>query len=660
MSKSHDEAAGASVRPGARSTLGSPPPPLPSRLQIGPADTIFASIREAASRFASRTALARRTSLDAMPTTFCELIESVRSLAAGLRDLGVATGDRVALVAENESRWLLSDLAVISMGAVDVPRGLAGDRDELRVILEHSGSRFAIVQDRDLAGSLASGAFLGGRRMDGVVFMGPPGESAPDGTLTFEAVLARGRDRLRSGRDDAQEWEGTVGPDDLATLVYTSGTTGIPKGVMLTHRNIVANIRMVPLVLDLDENDRFLSILPTWHMFERTLEYIALSCGAQIIYTNKKRLRDDLASQRVTLLGSVPRVWEALHDAVHDNLSSRPPLARWIARTSLAIGRVELRARSAARGLVPRFHGAERAGLVDHVRAAALRPLASVAERLVFKRVRDVVGSELRFAISGGASLPEHVDLFFNAIGVPLLNGYGLTETAPIVSVRVPQRNVLGTIGRPVPGTEVVVADADGRPLPLGEIGVIWVRGPQVMSGYFRSPEETAKVRTDDGWFNTGDIGRLTLDGDLCITGRAKDTIVLRSGENVEPRPIEDVLLRSRFIRQIVVVGQDRKTLGALVVPAAESIREALGKPPSPTLADLVDDEAVRRLVRGEIDRLASARRGFAPHQRITTFRLLPRELSIEDGTLTPTLKIKRNVVSAKYAALVDAMFREP
>ncbi|MBI1849192.1 MAG: AMP-binding protein, partial [Planctomycetes bacterium] len=373
-----------------------PPSPLPSRLRLGPRDTVFAVISQTAASFSTRTALARRSAIDSKPVSFQDLVETVRALAAGIRELGVRHGDRVAIVAENEWRWLVTDLAVLSMGAVDVPRGLASDREELRSILEHSECRFAFVQDRTLAEELASGSLLGKRRLESVVFMGAPNEDAPSGTISFDAVLTRGRAAIRSGLVNAADWESPVRPDDLATLVYTSGTTGMPKGVMLTHRNIVANIRMVPLVLDLDEKDRFLSILPTWHMFERTLEYIALSCGAQIIYTNKKRLREDLAGQEITLLGSVPRIWESLHDAVHEDISHRPPLARWIARALLSVGRAELRARRAGAGHVARFPDLGRRGqLSARARAVALRPLAAIGELLLFRKIREAVGAAL-------------------------------------------------------------------------------------------------------------------------------------------------------------------------------------------------------------------------------------------------------------------------
>ncbi len=623
--------------------------------------TVFGVLQESAQRLPDRPALRRLSATDSTSLTFGQLVERIRAFAAGLWALGLRHGDRVALVAENEGRWLIADLAVLSIGAVDVPRGLAGDRDELEYILSHAQCRFAIVQDPDLAEALVRGSLPSGQTLEAVIQMDLPNARRASGALLFAEVEARGREMLSRERARLAEAEATVRPDDLATLVYTSGTTGIPKGVMLTHRNIVANIAVVPFVLDLGERDCFLSILPTWHMFERTLEYIALSCGACIVYTNKKRYREDLAKEGVTLLGSVPRIWETVYHAMREEIARRPRAARLLFRAAIAVGRTDLEARSSRRGLVARIPGgpARHGALFGWVVSLAIFPLAALAEAVIFRKVRAALGKELRFALSGGASLPPHIDLFFNAVRVPLLNGYGLTETSPVVSVRTPQRNVLGTVGRPVPGTEIKIAGADGKPVPRGVQGLIWIRGPQVMSGYYRNPDETAKVLMEGGWFNSGDLGHLTQDGEIVVAGREKETIVLLSGENVEPRPIEERLLESPLIRQVMVLGQDRKHLTALIVPHLEALTAALpaGAPVDPIA--LVRSEAAREILRRELDRRQGRRDGQPSNQRIVDFRLLSREFSVEDGTLTPTLKMRRNVIVERYGSLLDELYDE-
>jgi len=616
------------------------------------ARTLPEAVLLAAESFGERVALGRHSVADRRPIGFADLRRRITALARGLKDAaGVAPADRVAILADNDWRWIVSDLAIQLVGAVDVPRAADVTEPEIQYILAHSECSVAIVQD---ARVLAKLAHVRDRlpALRRVVLM----DGSSEGTISFDDVMARGE---KLSFDPACP---DVDRSSVATIVYTSGTTGEPKGVVLTHGNFLHNVETIPYVLEVGPEDRFLSLLPSWHSFERMVEYFALTRGASTIYSSKRTFRQDLVEEKPTLLGSVPRVWESLLETIDDKLAHRGRFARAVTRVVLGASR---RHRRAVRVLHGHPLEPDRpASLFDRASAAVvaplLLPLHALADRLVYRVVRGATGGRLRVALSGGGSLPARVEEFFDAAGIVLLNGYGLTETSPVVSVRTIENNVLGTIGPPLPFTEVRITDPDGScELPRGERGIIWVRGPQVMRGYHRRDDETARVITPEGWFNTGDLGFVNEKGLLVITGRAKDTIVLRGGENVEPLPIEERLLTSPLVKNAVVVGQDRKTLGALIVPRLERLAEKIapGEEPKPDLA--LRPEA-RDILGKEMRRLVCAEAGFKRFEQPAVFRVLPHDFSIDEGTLTLTLKLRRGVIAEKYAAVIDEMFGEP
>ena len=454
----------------------------------------------------------------------------------------------------------------------------------------------------------------------------------------------------------------TVREDDLATIIYTSGTTGNPKGVRLSHRNFLHQIRCVPDILALKPGMKYLSFLPTWHAFERLLEYVILDTGMELHYSSKRTLKKDMLSRRPELIAAVPRVWETVYDGVVGNVEKLSGCLGKVVRGALAASETRAHALRRARGHVldtqrRRWRGGVTEKLGHHLLALLATPPHLVADLLVYRKIRAAVGGRLFAGISGGGPLPAHVDEFLTRAGLPLLNGYGLTETAPVLSVRVPSRNILGTIGQPLPATEIRIVSEAGHPVPVGEKGVIQARGPQVMEGYHDNPEATAACLSSDGWFDTGDVGALTDENDLCITGRAKDTIVLRGGENVEPEPIEAVLCSSPLIEDAFLVGHGQKTLGAFLVPHAEALRPHTGLPES------ASDEAVRghpeaeARVRAEVLRLISPDRGYRGFERIGRTAMLALPFTVEDGTLTATLKKRRKVIEARLADRIAALF---
>lgn len=564
-----------------------------------------------------------------------EMLDLAARAAAGLRSLGAARGEPVLVWSENRERWLVADLALLALGCPGVPRGAEAPADEIAYIVGKVRARVAFVESPRLLAKLAAARHA----IETVVLLS--GEAPPAGAATgYANVLAFEELLARAGGSARAEFDADVAartPDEVATIVFTSGTTGRPKGVVLTQGNLGANLLQVLSVISfLQPGGTLVSILPSWHMFERMVEYALLWLGLRIVYSDRRGFAKHLQRYRPNVLAAVPRLWLLLMEGVLAKVAAAPAARRRLVGMALAAARVRERAR--------RFGGAR-------LPAALCAPLDRLLRPKVLAKIAAALGVDgLRggLAISGGGTLPEHVDLFFASLGVELLNGYGLTETSPVLTIRERARNAGGTVGPPLPRTQIRIVDPEsGEELPLGARGVIHARGPQVMRGYFEEPEATAKVLLDGGWFDTGDLGALTVAGDVAITGRAKDTIVLLSGENVEPEPIENALAASPLIEQAVVVGQDRKQLAALIVP-----RRRDGEPARPP-AEL--EAALRR----ELDAIVTSRNGFRPHERIARFRVLDAPLTLEDGFLSQTMKVKRNVVQERLAAQIEAAYSE-
>lgn len=610
-----------------------------------------------------RIALSRTTPSQLSPLSYAELARQAQAFSLGLRNLGVSAGDRVGIFSDNSARWLVTDLGSLKVGAVTVPRGADTDGNELKYILGHSNCGLLVVQNARLLKTAVSLRSSLGSLTDLIVLDPDFNEGDPDSRIfTFDQILEGGGDG-----DSSPTTENYRGPDrgDLATIVYTSGTTGQPKGVMLSHGNILHNVESFPTRIDVGPNDKFLSILPSWHMFERTVEYCLLAKGACIVYTDKRRFKKDLQDERPTLLCAVPRLWELIHTQIVDAIEGRGDRAKRIAAYSLKTGRAYRRALRTLRGqkLLLGENPPPPPSFLERTKSALqllfLSPGRLVADRFFFRKVRGVTGGNLKIAISGGGALCPQVEEFFDAIGIPILNGYGLTETSPIISVRDPRNNLPGTIGLPLPETDVEVRDEKGRPLPEGSEGVLCVKGPQIMQGYYQRRDATEEVLSNDGWFNTGDLGRIARGGHLVFTGRSKDTIVLSSGENVQPGPIEKAIGQSSFVEHCVVVGQDQRQLGALIEPSLKTLENwakerGVGHE---STQDLLENDAVIELLGSELNRISSVKNGFRAFEVVRNFRILPDPLTVENGALTQTLKVKRKVVMDRYQELIGEMY---
>ncbi len=585
--------------------------------------------------------------------SYRELHQGIERAAAAFADLGLRPGEVVALFAENGPRWLQADQGIMRAGGADAVRGGAAPVEELRYILADSGAVALVLESAELFARLELDTpTLAGLRFL-LVLEGAPPERPGLPCLSWEQLQERGATAppppLAAG-----------GEGRLATLLYTSGTTGQPKGVPLSHGNLLHQVRSLGVAVAPSPGDRVLSVLPIWHSYERSAEYFLLSCGCSQTYTTLKRLRGDLQEVRPQYLISVPRLWEALLAGFEDALAAMPGSRQRLLRGALAISEGYHRCRRTALDLTLRPESpASRLGAAF---GAAWRwPLHRLAAASLWPKVsRQLCGGALRTAISGGGALALYVDSFFEAIGIELLVGYGLTETSPVLTCRRPWCNRRGSAGQPVAATELRIVDPDTRaPRRIGERGLVLARGPQVMGGYHGKPEATAKVLDAEGWFDTGDLGLLMADGSLVLTGRAKDTIVLSSGENIEPGPLEDALAASPLVEQLMLVGQDRKQLGLLLVPRLEPLAAfaaAAGlAAPGPEAGADADPALLRGLTR-EFNRLLAGRAGSRPDERLGGV-VLVEAFSQENGLLTQTLKLRRDAILARDAAAVARLY---
>lgn len=599
-------------------------PPVPS--------TFPALLRDVVAPRRDAVFLPRRRSTDHRSVTFGDLVADIDALATALLAHGCRRGDRVGVVAENRFEWLLVDQALASLGAVSVPRGVDTTPKELQFLLRHSGCSLAFAEDDRVARDLLA---LRGElpAMRDVIVMQDHTEVADARALGD--LLREGNAALQERASELAAARAAVAPDDLLTIVYTSGTTAEPKGVMLTHRNVLTNVAVVVDVLHVTAADSFLSVLPAWHMYERIMDYLALATGAQLVYTDRRRIKEDLAGVKPTIFAAVPRIWEMLHDGLVGHAQKLTGLQGKLLRSALTLSRAV---------------GGRRAGLGQ-------RAAHAVLDRVVLAKVRATLGGRLRLCVSGGGALPRHVDETMLGLGLPLKNGYGLTETSPVASVRLPSQRTPGHIGPPLPQTRIEARRPDGGRCGVGETGVLWIHGPQVMQGYYDNPTRTAEVLTADGWFCSGDLGHVDAAGNVWITGRAKDTIVLAGGENVEPEPVEAVIKTSPFVEQAVVLGQDQKALGALLVPCAERLEQAIPRAQWDVRDGELHGRDVHALLRRELDRVLVRDNGIRPCDRVATFRVLAEPMTTENGLLTQTMKVRRHVVVERFAPLLAAMF---
>ena len=555
-----------------------------------------------------------------------------RDLALGLQSLGVARGDRVVIMSESRPEWLIADLAILTLGAVTVPVYSTLAPAQAAYIVKDAGARLALVSTAEQLEKLQQ-VRHDLPELQAIATFDRVAHASPS-VLTLDDIVARGHARMMAEWGIAREFRDqarTIRPQDLATIIYTSGTTGAPKGVMLSHANLVSNLVAGHTVVPVHHEDVSLSYLPLSHSFERLVSYVYLAHGVTVVFAESMETAGrDITVVRPTVMTGVPRVYEKFRARILEKGGALPQprrtLFHWGVQVAVAKGR------ALGKGRAPR---------------GILALEAAIAERLVFTKIREGVGGRLRVLVSGSAPLSMEVLEFFAGIGLPITEGYGLTETSPVVSANPLDAPRLGTVGKAIDGVEVKIA----------EDGEILVRGPNVMQGYHNLPEETAAVLRD-GWFHTGDIGALDADGYLTITDRKKDLLVTSGGKKIAPQPIEETLKRSPLVAEAFLLGDRRRFASALIIPdfaALERRLKELGRPPADRDALVTRDDVVA-LYAEIVDGL---NRNLAQFETIKKFRLLPREFTMAAGELTPTLKVKRKAVEQNWTAEIEAIYRE-
>lgn len=582
--------------------------------------------------------------------SYKDTFEKINQFGAGLRSLGVNFSDKVALIADNSPRWLIADQGILAIGAANATRSSQAERSELLYIIEHSDSIAIVVEN--LATLKKLEPELHSLPVKQIILLSD--ETPPEGAYNFQQLLEKG-----SGKNLGNP---TIKRDTLATLIYTSGTTARPKGVMLTHGNFLFEVEGAQTVLKLKVHERVLSILPTWHSYERTFEYFIFSQGCTQIYTNLRTIKKDLKEHKPHYMVAVPRLWESIYEGVQKQFRDQPESKQRLVNFFLKTSQKYITAKRVVQGLnvenlYPSLGDKFKASLV----VLRLWAVHQLGHKLVYQKVREATGGNFKYIVSGGGSIAEHLEDFYEIVGIEILGGYGLTETSPITHVRRPDRNIRGGDGQPLIKTETRIVDMSTRAdVPIGQQGLVLIRGPQVMQGYYKNPEATAKAIDPEGWFDTGDLGYVSKWDDLVITGRAKDTIVLTNGENIEPQPIEDACIRSPYIDQVVLVGQDQKQLGVLIVPNLSALEAADLIPADSSLASILPDlnkPQIRNLYREELNREVQSRPGYSINDRIGVFEFLPEPFTIENGFLTQTFKIRRNIVFERYQDIIVKMF---
>ncbi len=562
----------------------------------------------------------------------------VRAVALGLTSLGVRAGDRVALLSENRAEWSIVDLAILSLGAVNVPIYTTQAVEQVRYILSDSQARVLFVSGKKIYRHARAGV-EGYGRIEKLIFFDAEDAAGQADATTLEALERAGTERAALDPAEFERLIGAIQPGDLATIIYTSGTTGEPKGVMLTHSAFVSNVLAITSALPIRPDDVSLSVLPLSHIFERTVFYVFCWNGVAVYYApSVDQLGEYLREVRPTIMTAVPRLFEKVYHRIVKKGTSAKGLRRKLFTWALAAGK-------------------SYAELVD--RRERVPPLLELqqtfASRLVFSKWREGVGGRLRFFVSGGAPLSPALSYAFLAAGIPILQGYGMTETC-ITSANRPENNKVGSIGLPFPGIE----------MKLDESNEILVRGPNVMRGYYERPRETAEVLDAEGWFRTGDVGYKDDHGHFFITDRKKELFKLSNGKYIAPQQLESLIKQSALVNQVVVVGAGRKSPAALIVPDWEALRGALAESGNPETAAgqktfgrsehaaLSRDPAAVRLVQREVAALTAV---LHDYERVRRVALLPEEFSIDGGEMTPTLKIKRRVVDEKFGALIDEIY---
>ena len=580
----------------------------------------------------SNTALMSKVEGQYQGITYQEFGEKVKYLALGLASLGVKKGDRISLLSENRPEWAISDLAILSLGAINVPIYPSLIPNQIEYILNDSEAKVIITSTLEQTSKIIE-IMKNLPVLKHIIYMDTP-PAINEKMMSFKQVSEKGKEYGDKHPDYYDQATKAVKPDDPAGIIYTSGTTGNPKGAILTHNNFLSNVKGGVASLHITSADTFLSFLPLCHVFERMGgHFCPLSVGATIAYAESiDTVAQNLGEVKPTIMTSVPRLFEKMYTRVLENARAGGAAKEKIFNWAIKIG--------------AKYVKAEAKGKVGGM----LKVEHNLAYKLVFSKLHERVGGRLRFFVSGGAPLPREIGEFFNYAGIKILEGYGLTESSPVIAVNLEEKFKFGTVGP--------VLEKGGVEVKIAEDGEILTRGPHVMKGYYKKPAETKEAIDENGWLHTGDIGFLDEEGFLVITDRKKNIIVTSGGKNIAPAPIENLLSTSPLIDQVLVIGDKRKFLSALIVPNLDALQSYANDQniPFKDNEELVNNQKIHQYVNNEVERLST---NLARYEQVKAFRLMSQPFTIEEGELTPTLKIKRKFVEEKYLDIINSMYEE-
>ena len=562
--------------------------------------------------------------------TYDEVYQQTTRFANGLAALGVKRDNKVAIIAENRPEWVYSDMAILGLGAVDVPLYPISTADTIEFILNNSESIGIIVSNKFHLNKVLK-IRNNCKNLKFIIVMNEEGATQDEDVYSFESICSKGDEFAKENPNYFEESAKLCNENDLCTIIYTSGTTGEPKGVMLTHKNIVSNVKSAHEIFHIDQNDILLSFLPLCHIFERMSGYYtAFSCGGMICYAESiEKIAQNMVEIKPTIITAVPRLFERIYSRIKRNIESQPPKKQKIFNWALEVGRNYMDAKKSRDG-VP----------------IGLSLKRTLADKLVYKKLRELTGGNLRFFISGGAALSRDLGQFFESVGILIIEGYGLTESSPVIAVNRVNDYKFGTVGKPMPGVEVKIA----------QDGEILAHGPNIMQGYYKNKKETEET-IKDGWLHTGDIGVFDAEGFLIVTDRKKYLFKTTGGKYIAPTPIENMFLASKYIDQFVLIGDRRMFLSALIVPDFEALKEFAdaNRIQYKDENDLVEKKQIYELLEKE---LGEFQKKLANYERVRKFKVLDKPFSIEDGEMTPSLKIKREVVEERYSHLIEEMYK--
>ncbi len=581
--------------------------------------------------------------------SYRELADLITIASKAFFKLGLRRGDVVTIISENSPRWLIVDQAIMRLGAIDAVRGCNSPGSELEYIIKHSNSVGLIIESKEIYQKICGRDELKKK----FKFILNLDDEVSEDLINWNKFIKSG------GVNDLSEYSAEIQEknlNDIATILYTSGTTGKPKGVPLTHSNFLHQIKNLACIADPKPGTSVLSVLPIWHSYERSAEYFFFSCGCSQFYTSPKYLKDDIKKIKPVVMATVPRLWEAIYDGFFAALKKMPRKKQKLIRLLLKNSSIFKKNLRLIRDL-----GLNKLNLYKKFKI-----LLSIGIRYIFHKLsatflwpsilKQLCGDKLKFPINGGGALPDHVDLFFESLGINVLVGYGLTETSPVLTCRRTWANVRGSSGQALPFTEIkIVNEEKDKILNFKEIGKILVKGPQVMRGYLNNNSATNEVLSDEGWFDTGDLGFLISNGSLIITGRSKDTIVLSSGENIEPNPLETEILSSELINQVQLIGQDKKSLSALIVPNLEYIKNNFSETELKIINKNID---IKKIYKSQVNYLLRKRLGFRIEEQIIDCFFV-NQFTIENGLMTQTLKQKRRDIEKLYCKEIEEMYKK-